>query len=319
MLPATDQERLDVCDYFASQAPDLKITFLQKVYSETVLSHRHDVWDIHTDKDRWWVITNPTNLYSQDQFPNMDLAVTFHMGLCLRMPASEPRQLNARRIMPFGETFKQIADCTAALSRADTVADFQAVGMRSRETLLTFIGAAQDWVRWECNDRPMRADFRAWVEVILAEALPGREQKERRHLFKTLLIEAWTFANWLTHARAATWHDAEACISTVEHVLGLGTSLVIRFHRDVPEACPKCGSRSLAPEEGRDVRDLDVVWERPVCGDCGWTGKPMPVDVEPLDEEHALALIERVGGNETDECVIMEAPLRRIRKPTDVD
>src|SRR5258708_29607483 len=27
---------------------------------------------VHTDINRWWVITEPTNLYAQDQFPNMD-------------------------------------------------------------------------------------------------------------------------------------------------------------------------------------------------------------------------------------------------------
>ena len=32
-------------------------------------------------------------LYSQDQFPNMDLALTFHLGLSLRVPRSEERSL----------------------------------------------------------------------------------------------------------------------------------------------------------------------------------------------------------------------------------
>jgi hypothetical protein len=35
---------------------------------------------VHTDVDRWWVIMQPTNLYAQEQFPNMDLALTFHVG-----------------------------------------------------------------------------------------------------------------------------------------------------------------------------------------------------------------------------------------------
>src|SRR6266851_3049913 len=30
-----------------SQAPDLTVEFLQKVYSENVLHVRHDVWDVH--------------------------------------------------------------------------------------------------------------------------------------------------------------------------------------------------------------------------------------------------------------------------------
>src|SRR5665213_1355472 len=84
MLPATKKEIESVTAYMKSQAPDLTVEFVQKVYSETVLNVRHDVWDVHTNVDRWWVITEPTNLYAQEQFPNMDLALTFHIGLCLR-------------------------------------------------------------------------------------------------------------------------------------------------------------------------------------------------------------------------------------------
>ena len=84
MLKTTEEEIEEVREYFEWQAPDLEVIFIQKVYSEAVLNTRHDVWDIHTNKDRWWVITGGTNLYSQEQFPNMDLALTFHIGLILR-------------------------------------------------------------------------------------------------------------------------------------------------------------------------------------------------------------------------------------------
>jgi predicted nucleotide-binding protein len=89
MLAATQEEIDRVTSYFESQAPDLTVEFVEKVRTENVLGHCHEIWDIHTDKDRWWVITNPSNLYSQDQFPNMDLALTFHVGLCLRISHSE--------------------------------------------------------------------------------------------------------------------------------------------------------------------------------------------------------------------------------------
>ncbi|WP_246804396.1 hypothetical protein [Mesorhizobium mediterraneum] len=57
MLKATEEEIEEVREYFEWQAPDLEVAFMQKVYSEAVLNTRHDVWDIHTNKDRWWVIT----------------------------------------------------------------------------------------------------------------------------------------------------------------------------------------------------------------------------------------------------------------------
>ena len=53
-------------------------------------------------------------------------------------------------------------------------------------------------------------------------------------------------------------------------------SLVIRHIRSVPEVCPDCGSRRLSPEEGRREDLPEIAWERPVCTDCGWTGKPVP-------------------------------------------
>jgi len=62
MLKATEEEIEEVREYFEWQAPDLEVTFMQKVYSEAVLDTRHDVWDNHTNKDRWWVITGGTNL-----------------------------------------------------------------------------------------------------------------------------------------------------------------------------------------------------------------------------------------------------------------
>jgi hypothetical protein len=44
MLKATEEEIEEVREYFEWQAPDLEVTFMQKVYSETVLNTRHDVW-----------------------------------------------------------------------------------------------------------------------------------------------------------------------------------------------------------------------------------------------------------------------------------
>jgi hypothetical protein len=171
----------------------VEVSFLQKVYSEVILGHRHDVWDIHASDGRWWVITNPTNLYSQAQFPNMDLAVTFHMGLCLRIPRTEERRTPAGNIIPFGAVFMKLRETSDVLGQAQNIADYQAIGMRSREVLLTLIAAAQDAAEWTNEAAPRRADFRAWVEVICNAALGGPHQKERRQLMKSLLDGAWRF------------------------------------------------------------------------------------------------------------------------------
>src|SRR4051794_28127600 len=152
MLQSTPDEKQAIIDYMNSQAPDLTVEFLQKVYAENVLSHQHVVWDVHTNVDRWWVITNPTNLYSQEQFPNMDLAVTFHVGLCLRVPYSQKTKLSELPIEPLAACFRHIGEASDALASAQEVTDFQTVGVRCREALLAFTSAAQIVLPWTEGD-----------------------------------------------------------------------------------------------------------------------------------------------------------------------
>src|SRR5260221_10164248 len=136
MLPATQDESDHVTSYMQSQAPGLPVQFVQKVYSENVLNVRHDVWDVHTDVDRWWVITDPMNLYSQDQFPNMDLALTFHVGLNLRIPRSDRQKLSDPPVEPFAESDPYIHQSTDSPAQAIEVPDYHAVAVRGREAPL---------------------------------------------------------------------------------------------------------------------------------------------------------------------------------------
>jgi hypothetical protein len=312
MLEATQKELDHVLGYMASQAPDLTVEFAQKIYSENVLDHRHDVWDVHTNVDRWWVITNPTNLYSQAQFPNMDLAVTFHVGLCLRLPRSEKPKLADLPIEPFAECCRYLSEASDALKQAQEVADYQAIGVRCREALLAFVDAAQTVLPWVSEkDRPKRADFKAWVEHICSVSLAGPSQKDRRHLFKTLLDNAWGFSNWLTHTKSSKWHDAEAASSTTENAVGLCISAVIQHIRGVPDACPACGSHRLSPERAFDPDHPDDEWERPTCTRCDWTGEPVKihrVPVAPSDENRPPP---------EGECIVPTVPLRSLQRPGD--
>lgn len=313
MLSFTPEEKQTVVDYMGSQAPDLSVEFLQKVYVENVLDHQHAVWDVHTNVDRWWVITNPMNLYSQEQFPNMDLAVTFHVGLCLRVPRSEKSKLSDLHAEPLVACFRHIREASDALASAQEVTDFQTIGVRCREVLLAFTGAAQIAMPWtgDGTTKPKQADFKAWVDHICSISLAGETHAERRHLFKTLLDEAWKFSNWLTHAKTSNWYDAEAATTTVEHTLGLAASLIVRHLRRVPEACPACGSNRLSPERGFHSSVPEVEWERPVCDKCGWTGEAVPILAEP--EAYAPKNEERAPPE--GDCVIQSVPLRELRRP----
>jgi hypothetical protein len=312
MLPSSPKEKQSIIDYMNSQAPDLTVEFLQKIYVENVLSHQHAVWDVHTNVDRWWIITNPTNLYSQEQFPNMDLAVTFHVGLCLRIPRADRAMVSDLSIEPLAACFRHVSEASEALSHAQEVSDFQAVGVRCREALLAFTSATQIVVPWtgDASAKPKQADFKGWVDHICSFTLAGQTHEHRRHLLKTLLDEAWRFSNWLTHAKTSAWHDAEAA-TTVEHALGLATSLVLRHVRGVPHACPACGSTRLSPQRGFDERVPEFEWERPVCEKCDWAGDPVPI--LPRPEDYIAGEEERAPPD--DACVLPTVPLRELVKP----
>lgn len=311
MLKFTPEEKTGVEDYFLSQSPDAIITFVQKVYSESVIGHAHDVWDLHANDERWWIITDPTNLYSQEQFPNLDLALTFHMGLCLRMPRGDREEASANEVWPFADVLNAISQCDDALSQANDSGAYRAIGVRCRETLLSFIHAAQDACEWT-SETPKRSDFPAWVDTICDAILAGPDNRERRRLLKTSLKEAWTYVNWLTHSKSGTWLDAEMANNSVSYALGMGVSIFVREMRGVPDQCPECDSCHLEPEEGSNSAHPEVLYERPVCADCGWVGEPVPLRSRDADEMKEI--LSRDGEN-NDECGTLAVPLTGLKKP----
>ena len=53
MLNANNDERQAIVDYLASESPDERIDLLQKVYTERLHDMTYDIWDVHTEKERW--------------------------------------------------------------------------------------------------------------------------------------------------------------------------------------------------------------------------------------------------------------------------
>lgn len=305
MLKTTEQERQQVLNYMADRVPDEKVELIQKVYSEQIHSVIHEIWDVHTNLARWWVITNPINLYSQNQFPNMDLALTFHVGLSLRIPTSERQSLPERNIEPLFACWRTFEEAREALNHAAEVEDFQAIGMRCRESLITLIHLIQQLIQIPTSKCiPKASDFRAWSGIIAETVLAGSSHRNRRSLLKSSADIAWEFTNWLTHARRAHFYDADAALGVTELTLSLFTTTLIRHLRGVPDCCPSCGSQRLSPERGFNTSDPDTIFERPVCQKCGWTGKP--VMVSPTETETDQAHPEG-------ECVTMNPPLRQLR------
>jgi hypothetical protein len=90
-VESPEHERRSVSEYVELEAENECVTHAEKISSERVMGHEYDVWDVETDKNRWWVITNPTNLYLQSEFKSMDFALSFHIGLMHRVFAKQAR------------------------------------------------------------------------------------------------------------------------------------------------------------------------------------------------------------------------------------
>ena len=99
--PAAETQRIRDYVEWQSQRDKEKVLHAEKVASERVLGREYDVWDVHTDgsEGRWWVVTNPTNLYSQRLMPSMDYVLSFHIGLMMRVEAHRvPAERSARAL-----------------------------------------------------------------------------------------------------------------------------------------------------------------------------------------------------------------------------
>jgi hypothetical protein len=305
VLLASEKERQDILVYMVEQLHegDSEVVFIQKLYTERLHSVTHDIWDVHqADGKRWWVITDPTNLYSQEHFPNIDLALTFHVGLCLRIPRSDRPLLSESQVEPFLASARGLEDAQSAYDRAEETEDFQAIGVRCRETLVALVHAAQDLLTTPPSlVRPKRSDVKAWTSVIAEHLFGGAAHGERRGLMKSAAEGAWTFTNWLAHARGAQASDAEAALHATELVLSLYTAALIRHVRGVPERCPACGSHRLSPERANDPKNPDDRYERPACQKCSWTGTAVLIPPTPPRPSSPPP---------TDECIIPDRPLR---------
>jgi hypothetical protein len=84
----------DIRGYVHGQARDDTVQHVEKIKEEFVLGGKYEIWDVITEKDRYWVITNLTNLYSQKHFPSLDYTLSFHIGLMMRF-RSRPETLRA--------------------------------------------------------------------------------------------------------------------------------------------------------------------------------------------------------------------------------
>ena len=104
----------------------------------------------------------------------MDLALTFHVGLCLRIPRSDRKKLSEIPAEPFVECVRELQEASDALAQAQEVADYQSIGVRCREALLAFCQHGTDRHALDASARgAKKADLKAWADHICSVALAG--------------------------------------------------------------------------------------------------------------------------------------------------
>lgn len=232
--------------YVKDQASD-DVVHVEHATSEMVGPVRHEIWDVHCTDGRWWVVTNPTNLYDQADFKSRDVALTFHVGLALRTAYLNERQVPvaAQPALLLPGSWRRWQQAFESYEKGDEAETFQAVGVRLRECLVSFIGEATDerLVR-DGATPPKAADFKGWTELLAEHLAPGPSASRLRSYLKKVAGETWDLVNWLTHAKNAVRLDAEMALKAVEHLLGVFTAARMRSERDV-RRCHRCGSYSV--------------------------------------------------------------------------
>jgi hypothetical protein len=312
-MESSNRELQYIVDYMASQASDETIEHLEKVASERVLGRDIDVWDVHTDLNRWWVITEPTNLYLQAQFPSMDVALSFHVGLTARVMERSERVAPDEQAERFAKSWRKWEQAGEALNNTDEAEDFQAVGMRCRESLIAFAREASSLVEAEKNTLlPKASDFKGWSELIANTIASGARADRRRGYLKSAAKSTWELVNWLAHTSSATRFDAYFAHKATGHVLSSWSLSVLRLEYDDPDQCPRCGSYKLTTDYLYD--DAEGTLHLIVCEACQWKSKSTLLEEEQKDID-SVSQSTTTDTQDLGPCVFVDVPLRGPAPP----
>ncbi len=264
-----EREAQAIREYVEWQSPKEKVTYLEKVATEHLFDRKLDAWDVHTDGERYWVITSPTNVYSQELFPSLDYTLSFHIGLIARVMARR-RGTDDEQQDRLAAAWRRWAQAAEALDRADEAEEFQAVGMRCRECLLAMVRAiAYDSMLRAGQDRPKIADFLHWSELIANSIASGASAAEIRGYLKALAKSTWKLVSWLTHASNTVRFDGHMAVEATQATLAAFAHALIRYERVTPDRCPRCHSYRIGSEHDPDL-DIEPPYLT-FCESCGWT------------------------------------------------
>lgn len=282
-METTEYERRGVIEYLEAQSgDDFSVEHVEKIATEHVLGQQYDVWDAHTNEGRWWVITPPTNLYSQDHVRSMDIALSFHIGLMTRMMSRDSIdfQPDGSKVWVL-EVLRRLETAHDNLGQAREIEDVQAVGMRLRETLLTLTAKLRSLdieIPQTVTLPEQDGNFKGWADVYASALASGASSARLRKLLKAQSDYAWEYLGWLTHARNATILDGRLAYVITNAVVETFMLAVARIDGDPLARCPGCSSYQVSKQH-----DTDGTWVQ-VCGTCNWTGQADPPP--PIEEKY---------------------------------
>jgi hypothetical protein len=259
-------------EYVEWRARDENVTHAERVTTEFVLGRKLEGWDVRTDRGRWWVVTSPTNLYSQALFPSLDYTISFHVGVTARMMSEPNPGVPAMEQALLRAAWRRWEQAAEALDQAEEAEEFQAVGMRCRECFIAVVKAvAKPEMVPAGSEPPKRSDAVNWCELIANHVAHGASAKYVRKHLKATSKSGWEFVNWLTHASGATRADATLAVELTQHVLGMFGTTLFRHQRGIPDQCPSCGSYKI---ELRTTPEQEHSEPVPGCEACGWIKEP---------------------------------------------
>lgn len=249
-----------------------EVTHAERVSTEYALGRKYEAWDVRTTKGRWWVITSPTNLYSQQLFPSLDYTISFHVGVTARMMSRARPGVEPMEQALLAAAWRKWQQASEALDEAEEAEDFQSVGMRCRESLIAMVKtlANPDMVPVSALV-PKRADVPAWTELIVNHVAHGGGAQQVRGYMKAISTKGWDLANWVTHASNATKADAVLALEATQHVLATFGTAVVRHAQGISDRCPSCGSYQIGLRQCAEHANAEPVLG---CGVCGWVDVP---------------------------------------------
>lgn len=271
--PETAEERAirHYVEAESSEDPDDQVESVELVKRHRVMGQAYEVFDVRCARSRWWVITNLTNLYSQDEFRTADYAFSFHLGLMLRLwerdrvtIEDEPRSVSET-------AWRKYEDAVEALGEANDTEDYQAVGVRLREAMLALVKdqAVDEWVA-DVTNRPQLANVKDWLEIFASKMTPKRRQ---RAYLRGVWEKAWDLVVHLQHDSTAVAWDAEVAVNAVSHALETFMYMKARTVKDGGRHCPQCESHRFASTSEWGPEGGLMQWDE--CSACGYSTAPV--------------------------------------------